>query len=49
MNKKINSNEKAIVHENGVGIFNPKEKEELRIFFKQSGNAKQTAINGEVS
>lgn len=47
VNEKINSNEKAIVHENGVGIFNPKEKQELRIFFKQSGNAKQTAINGE--
>lgn len=46
---KKRKKEKATDHEDHVGIFNPKEKTNLRLLIKKSGNAKQTTINGNVS
>lgn len=46
---KKRKKEKAVDREDHVGIFNPKEKTKLRLLIKQSGNAKQTTINGNVS
>ena len=40
---------KAVDRKDHVGIFNAKEKTKLRLLIKQSGNAKQTTINGNVS
>ena len=46
---KNGKKEKPTDREDHVGIFNPKEKTKLRLLIKQSGNAKQTTINGNVS
>lgn len=43
---KKRKKEKAVDREDHVGIFNAKEKTKLRLLIKQSGNAKQTTING---
>ena len=46
---KKRKKEKAVDRKDHVGIFNAKEKTKLRLLIKQSGNAKQTTINGNVS